>query len=871
MNRSLLILLSTCLASFSLIAQSGGISGTVTSADGSPLSYATIFVKETGTGTTTNEAGKYEIRLQPGNYTLAFQFLGYETQARPVSIGSRFEQLNVSLSAQTLDLQEIEIVDGDENPAYTVMRKAIAKASYHRQQLDRYSAEVYIKGSGRLVKVPRLLRSTMEKEGIDSSFAFTSESVSLIEYERPNTFRERVISVYTQGDDRSTSPNAYINGSFYEPEIGEAVSPLSPRAFAYYRFEHEGYFIDRGYGINKIKVIPRSPGDGVFAGLIYIVEDWWSIYSLDLRTSQLGIQFDIDQVYAPIADKAWMPVSHQFEVEGQVLGFGFEFRYLATVSDYDIALNPDLGDDFTLIDEQLNRELAEELARSKPQRQAAEQRLSSGEAITRKDLRKLMREYEREERQADEEPAVIENQTYEVDSTAYKKDSLYWETIRPVPLTELEARGYERMDSMATAQAQADSSDADGLDLNLGFLGNLIGGKRYELGEHHSFAHASLLDKILFNPTEGFSLHTDLTYAYQPEKNRLALVLTPRYAFARERLTAKGQLGYSYGPKGQQHRTSVEGGRYLQRYNGDRPIGYFFNTFTNLFTGRNFIRLYEKDYLQLTHQHQLKENWSLSVGTEWARRYTLNNISNQVWINWDGRTYTSNRPVSTELGDNLPQQERAFVLSAELEARPWQKYRMYNGKRETIDNSSPTLRLSYRQGLEGVEGSDTDFAYLEAGVEHRVRFGARGRLDVRLDAGLFLSNEYVGFADYRHFSGNELNFTVAGPTGSYRLLPYYSFSTHDRFVSAFAHYQFRKLLITHIPEARMIGLKENLFANALSTPASGEYFEVGYGLDNVLRAFRVEVAFAFDNGGYRDWGVVIGIASSLAGGAIVID
>ena len=154
----------------------GGVSGRVTDAQGAPLAFATIFVKETGSGTTTNDEGQYEIRLEPGTYTLIFQFLGYQTEAREVRIGQRTELLNVALQQQPLQLQEVDVFEGREDPAYTVMRKAIAKASYHRQQLDRYEAMVYIKGSGRLKDSPFFLRKAIEKEGIDSTVAFTSES-----------------------------------------------------------------------------------------------------------------------------------------------------------------------------------------------------------------------------------------------------------------------------------------------------------------------------------------------------------------------------------------------------------------------------------------------------------------------------------------------------------------------------------------------------------------------------------------------------------------------------------------------------------------------------------------------------------------------
>ena len=76
-----------------------------------------------------------------------------------------------------------------------------------------------------------------------------------------------------------------------------------------------------------------------------------------------------------------------------------------------------------------------------------------------------------------------------------------------------------------------------------------------------------------------------------------------------------------------------------------------------------------------------------------------------------------------------------------------------------------------------------------------------------------------------------------------------------------------KLYLWSIQE---IIIKENLFANVLTTPASGTYYEFGYSLDNIFRLFRVEAVAGFDNGGYRDWGILIGIASSLSGGTFSI-
>lgn len=63
----------------------------------------------------------------------------------------------------------------------------------------------------------------------------------------------------------------------------------------------------------------------------------------------------------------------------------------------------------------------------------------------------------------------------------------------------------------------------------------------------------------------------------------------------------------------------------------------------------------------------------------------------------------------------------------------------------------------------------------------------------------------------------------------------------------------------------MLGVKENVFVNYLATPSSEHYTEVGYGIDNILRIFRIEGAAAFRDGKYYDWGIRIGIASNILG------
>ena len=56
------------------------ISGTLKDqANGETLLGATIFLKGTSIGTTTNEYGFYSLNAPKGNYTLVISYLGYKT------------------------------------------------------------------------------------------------------------------------------------------------------------------------------------------------------------------------------------------------------------------------------------------------------------------------------------------------------------------------------------------------------------------------------------------------------------------------------------------------------------------------------------------------------------------------------------------------------------------------------------------------------------------------------------------------------------------------------------------------------------------------------------------------------------------------
>jgi hypothetical protein len=862
------ILLLTLGIGLAIGSFASGIKGHIVAASGEALPFATIFVKSTGSGTTSNAEGYYEIRLAPGTYELVFQYYGYQSVTKTVQVGGQFTVLDIKLVIQVFQLQEVEVKGTKEDPAYTIMRKAIAKAKYHSNQIDTFSAQVYMKGSGRLKNSPFFLRKKLKEEGIDSTSAFVSESVSRISYKRPNVYSERVISIRSSGEDNNTSPNAYINGSFYASTVAEAISPLSPRAFSYYKFEYLGTYRDRGYEVSKIKVTPRSAGDDVFSGTIHLVENLWSIHSLQLKTTKYGIAFGISQIYAPIAEYAWLPVSHKIDVDAKVFGFDFEYSYLATVSDYQITLNPDLEVVPDIVDEKVERELAKEIEKASGGKAEVQERLATGKEVTRKEFRQLIKEYEKNEEKEAKEPEVVSYRTFKVDSLAYKKDSVYWETIRPVPLNKLEVRGYIKMDSISEVQKReregdtlrsANSKRKPGLQPK-----DLLFGDRYKVGEKAYIGIEPVLNSFAFNTVEGYNFNYHVHFSKTFAQNRWFKVgPVVRYGFSSERPYGILRSEYSWGKPRQRSHFLLEGGRFVEQYNADIPIHPLVNTMMSIFGGYNYLKLYERDYVQARFRKVFSDKFTLRAQATWEERTELFNTSNYTLFRSNRGKYTPNEPSHGELATTTFPVHQALVARLRAEYKPWVKYQVRNGRKSVLGDSSPTFHFGYTKGVSNLLSSDVSYDLLELGIKHFVKLGVRGKIDYFARGGYFLNQQSMYFMDYKHFLGNRTPFLTTDPVNSFRMLDYYTFSTNDYYMSLHAYYQFRKLLVTRFPLVRMTGIRENLTANYLYTGGGNHYNELGYTIDYIFRIFRLEGVGAFVDGKYQGFSVRIGIATNL--------
>ena len=138
----MLLALPLLLLPVGLMAQV--VTGTVTS-EGQPLSGANVIVKGaapsvvkgTATGTSTDENGKYTLKLPPGTYDIVFSSVGHETKTLPVSLRENEEKvLDVELKTQELKVPEVVVVVGARATQRTVTDSPLPIDIFSSQEIS---------------------------------------------------------------------------------------------------------------------------------------------------------------------------------------------------------------------------------------------------------------------------------------------------------------------------------------------------------------------------------------------------------------------------------------------------------------------------------------------------------------------------------------------------------------------------------------------------------------------------------------------------------------------------------------------------------------------------------------------------------------
>ncbi|QXP78974.1 MULTISPECIES: DUF5686 and carboxypeptidase regulatory-like domain-containing protein [Winogradskyella] len=802
---------------------SAQIKGNITDQNNEPLPFVNILIENTYKGTTSNDDGYYELNIStPKTYTIVFSYLGYKTVKQEVNITKFPYQLDMSLVEESVSLNEV-VVNSENDPANDIMRQAIVNREANLAKIESFKADFYSRGLLKIVDAPKKImgQDIGDLGGVldstRSGIIYLSETISKIQFLNPDKLKEKITASKVSGDSNGFSFNSAldVDYNFYKSTISlgnEIISPIANNAFGYYKYKLEGMFYDdRGNLINKIKVIPKRKNDPVFSGFIYIIEDQWDIYAveLDISGSQAKIPMvDIISLQQSFsyseANDIWAVISQSMDLKYALLGIKGEGRFTAVYSNYEF-----------------------------------------NTGLTRKDFTKEIVSYEKE---------------------ANKKDSLFWNAIRPVPLTYEERTDYTKKDSIQTLRESKPYLDSIDAVRNKFKVGNILGytyqnsHKDYRLG-----FNIPILSAVQFNTVQGYTANANVFYSknYDDYNRYFRVNGDIQYGFSDDRLRAKGSLVYKFNSISNSF-LMLSGGVSAEQFSPFNPIKPIINSVSTLFFEDNYIKLYDKSFVALNYSEELFNGFRLYAGLSYERRKTLFNTTDQTFFNDENDAYTSNNPLN-ETAFGVATFQTHNIIKGNVDARInfGQEYLSYpNAKYNVSNDDYPTLYLGYETGF-GATNSDYDFSQIKASLTQAFNVKDKGRLIYNLKAGTFFNAENIAFMDYQHFNGNLTHVSTEGNyTNVFNNLDYYSASTNDTYFEGHIEHDFNGFILGKLPLLNKLNFNLVVGAHLLAKPDFKPYQEYSIGIDNIgwgkWKFLRVDYLRSYQNGFQSD-AIVFGL------------
>ena len=167
----------------------------------------------------------------------------------------------------------------------------------------------------------------------------------------------------------------------------------------------------------------------------------------------------------------------------------------------------------------------------------------------------------------------------------------------------------------------------------------------------------------------------------------------------------------------------------------------------------------------------------------------------------------------------------------------------------------PTFALSYKGAFTSIFGSDARFDLLKLGIRQKIDYGFDNHFSYQLNVGKFLNSKQLYFEDFQHFNTQLPNFIFSPTENSFRLLPFYLFSTESQFAEAHVNFQTYRLILKRLPLIKSSSISELIFLNYLSNPEIKNYVEAGYGFSNLFLFLGAEVITGWENGTFRSAGL----------------
>jgi hypothetical protein len=790
---------SLAIVFFSLLCYSAwaqrAFKGQILDENKQPIPGVGIYVKNSSVGVYSDNNGKFYLELRDGQYDMIVSFIGYKRQEFSLIMNNKDVVKNIFLEVDDAQLDEVIIKAKRRDPAYEIMQNAIDRKHIYLKQYNSLTSEVYIKASEqKALNDTRKNRKKAEEKkeevqfadfdkqkqaNIDDPFKDTLRKYNtnnLVEvfltrhYEYPNKVKEirngykqigskfGLYYLTTADDDFNFYENLLYNDKLSETPI---VSPLNTTAILTYKFKLLGsYFDEQQRTIYKIEVIPRGGGNASLSGIIHIYDKTFNIKELDFYLDKGNMinfdEFNIKQVYTQV-DSLWIINYQEFNYYTNTKNVDFRGKTIVKYSDF--IVNPDFKKRY------FNNEVA----------------------ITTKD--------------------------------AYERDSTYWDSIRPQPLSSDELNYIRIQDSIYQAHNKKeylDSVDAEFNKITFGKVAYWGVGYRNR-AKKYQFDFGAIPQYLQPFWVGGFRAAPYFTF-FKRWENGKYINSYQQLSYGLRNKDVKGSIStsYRYNPF-KLGTVSVSGGSQFDLVNS-------FDAYINMIKRSNFI---QRDYFDVSHRFEILNGLYSFVRVNFNNRRPITNLQFDDFID---QFVSNNTPLEFE-------GYQATIANIYLSYVPFQKFMREPNQKVVLGSKWPEFTLRYEKGIPKVFGSDIDFDFVGMSINQSVTLFTFGTLNYNVMGGQFLNTKDLRYIDYKIFRQSD-PWLYSNPLYSFQLLDT-SLNTTGLYTEAHFIHHFNGALGSNVPLFKKTRIKSVVGGGVLWVQNNNFFHqELFLGIERDFRIYR---------------------------------
>jgi len=803
----LILLLFTFIPAFS---QPTIVRGKVTDQEtGHPIPFVTILFKKSSIGTTTDSLGIYQLTSKNKVDSIKFSTIGY----LPKTFGikpSAINELPVSLKPDLIKISEVTVLP-DDSPVRRILKEMVdRKKQNNPAKYPRYSYRKYTKWEYHLNNVTDKMMQSRAFRNNQSVFKTDADSTRFLpiyfseqlvynEIQRnPTRQKSTVLGDKTSGvgvlDDYEIS--GYTSAldmevNFYDNYINlfsqNFVSPLADNGWFYYKYFLADSTIQNGVKQYRIEFIPRRAGDKVFKGFLTTENKDFSLVEVDgtlATTSYLNFLKS-------------MRLTGSYQMVDDSIPF-FRRNEIDAVFNYVPLKNNPSKKPKSLFFTQSS------VIDSVSVNQEEEVKLTTG------------------------------NGRYETIKLPDSKDRNpeYWETHR---LEELNPR-----EKMITATIDSVSQ------INVIKFGDNLARMAmtgyYDLGKFEFGPYASTINT---NKVEGLHLFVGARTSSEIS-TRYMIWGGLGYGFRNKKINGIAGFGYKF-PTINRQLVKVSYDDKIVRSGENEKILFLYENALSPTENNIISQVFKRDELDELFREQ---KMAASYEYEWHP-----GLMNKISANYTSHFSPEFYPF---LRAGLPvNQVSAFDISVDTRFS-WQE-KVIDDKflRVYMNTDYPIIHIALGGGKVFYSGKENYYGKVFTTIEQYLKIGQTG-FNYAIEGGMYFGKLPHTMLDIPR--GNE---TQGLFSYDFNMLNYMEY-VHDKYLHAYLEYHLNGFVFNRVPLLRRIGLREVVSAKGMIgslsdkhqqivefplsiSKMSNPYIELGAGVENIFRLFRIEAVWRVNN------------------------